>query len=437
MLLVITPASFAQPLRRFRRHKIDTGLPTEIVTLESIFGSGYAGDEAEQVKRFIADRYRTDLCRHVMLVGDADAFPVRYTKTDRKSEPARDTAFYPSDLYYAGLHRSQGGFDTWDNTGNGYFGELHGETHSGPINIDGVSLVPEVAVGRVPASTVADVRRFVAKCIKYEKNAAHSSWPWNALMVATHDWNGVDWASKTQFAAAEGPLFLYSSTLVVTRGRSRGDAFAEDAVTAAFNRELGLVCYVGHGHATGLAIPTGWWDVHDIAALKNTSSWPIMVAAACDTAGFATLPPYASYIDINGVQHQGTQNGEVFSGPPPQPACIQNWIDPDHDLATHVTVGTPRGAVAYFGGVTGMQYAEPVSLLLEWIAKSSTLGDAWREMIKAYYQLPSIPTNTTQPDWTAVARFHQPWKYMLFGDPSLRIRGVGTHDQASAVFAAA
>jgi hypothetical protein len=84
-----------------------------------------------------------------------------------------------------------------------------------------------------------------------------------------------------------------------------------------------------------------------------------------------------------------------------------------------------------------MQYAEPVSLLLEWMAKSSTLGDAWREMIKAYYESPNIPTNTTQPDWTAVARFHQPWKYMLFGDPSLRIHGVGTKDQANAVFAAA
>jgi hypothetical protein len=283
MLLVIAPARFVQPLRRLRRHKTQTGVPTEIATLENIFGSGYAGDEAEQVKRFIADRYEADLCRYVLLVGDADAFPVRYTKTDRKEELAFNTAFYPSDLYFAALHRANGGFDDWDSTGNGYFGELHGSTHSGPINIDAVSLVPEVAVGRVPASTVADVRRFVTKCIKYEKGAAHSSWPWNTLLVATHNWNSVNWASKIQFAAAEGPLSLYSTTLVVTRGHSRGDGFAEDAITAAFNRGLGVICYVGHGHATGLAIPTGWWDVHDIAALKNTTSWPVMIAAACDT----------------------------------------------------------------------------------------------------------------------------------------------------------
>jgi len=41
------------------------------------------------------------------------------------------------------------------------------------------------------------------------------------------------------------------------------------------------------------------------------------------TARFATLPPYEAYVDVEGVEHAGTNNGEVFHEPPPPPACYQ------------------------------------------------------------------------------------------------------------------
>ncbi len=437
MLLILAPAAFVAPLKKLRKHKKSTGIPTTIETLENVYALGYAGDEAEQVKRRIAHHYENGLCRYVMLVGDADVFPVRYTKTDRKDEAAFDTAFYPTDLYYAALHRPNGGFDTWDNNGNGYFGELCGETGTGTINVDGVSLHPKVAVGRVPASTQADVRRFVDKCIAYETNAAHEAWPRSALLVATHNWRDTGWASQSQLSSAEGPLRLFSSTLVLTRGRSRDDRLAADAVTDAFNQGVGIVAYAGHGGTDSVAIPTGSWGVSDLPSLTNNTRWPVMLAGACDTARFSTLPPYTAYIDVNGAAHAGSAHKEVFTGPPPQPACVQNWVDPDQDLATNITVRTKNGAVAYFGGVTGMQNIDPVALLLQGLARRTVLGDAWREMIEEYYLLPGIRTTLSSPDWGAVAQFHQPWKYMLFGDPSLRLRGVGTPDQALAVITAA
>lgn len=437
MLLIVAPAAFVKPLQRLQKHKSRTGMPATIETLENIYAVGYPGDEAEQVKRFIADQYRDALCRYVMLVGDADVFPVRFTKTDREDTAAWNTAFFPTDLYYAALHQASGAFDTWDANGNGYYGELCGETGTGPINVDGVSLLPELAVGRVPASTLADVRRYVDKVIGYETNAGHASWPWSALLVATHDWNSTGWASGIQLRAAEGCLALFSTTLVITRGLSLGDRLAADAVTAAFNRGVGIVGYVGHGRNDSLALPTSGWGVADLADLTNTSTWPVVLASACDTAGFATLPPYAAYLDVNGVAHPGTTDKEIFTAPPPSPACVQNWVDPDTDLATHITVRTSAGAVAYYGGVTGMQYAEPVEMLLDGLSRCTTLGDAWREMVKQYYLQPGLRTSLSAPDWSAVARFHQPWKYLVFGDPSLRLRGVGTQDQALAVLTAA
>ena len=37
----------------------------------------------------------------MLLVGDATVLPVRYMVLDRVTPAAFDTAFYPSDLYYA------------------------------------------------------------------------------------------------------------------------------------------------------------------------------------------------------------------------------------------------------------------------------------------------------------------------------------------------
>jgi hypothetical protein len=437
MLLILVPADLAAPLEKLRKHKVRTGVPTRIVTLEKVYKTGYAGDEAEQVKRCVADHYQSERCRYVLLVGDADVFPVRYTTYDREDAAAWNTAFFPTDLYYACLYRPNGDFDTWDGNDNGHYGELHGETRTGAINVDDVSLLPQVAVGRVPASTRADVDTFVGKSIAYETNAAHARWPWVTLLVATHDWGPVGWASGVQMRAAEGPMSLHSSTVLITRGRSQGDFIASDAVTAAFNRGVGIVGYVGHGRNDDLAIPSGEWGVDDIPDLTNTTAWPVMLAAACNTAGFATLPPYAEYVDVNGVAHPGSTNHEIFASVPPPPSCLQTWVDPDDDLATNITVRTVNGAVAYFGGVTGMQNSEPVELLMAGLARATTLGDAWREMIKSYYLLPDVPRTLATPSWTGLARFHQPWKYMLFGDPSLRIHGVGTPGQARAVLTVA
>ena len=50
---------------------------------------------------------------------------------------------------------------------------------------------------------------------------------------------------------------------------------------------------------------------------------PIMLSAGCSTARFATLPPYEPYVDVHGVQHKGTDAGEVFLSAPPSPAPYQ------------------------------------------------------------------------------------------------------------------
>jgi len=417
MLLIITPSKYVPAIRRLKAHKEQTGIKTEIFTLEHIWEDYHEGDLAERVKRSIyeAHQYSFDpKLSFVMLVGDADTFPVRYTKTDRNDLNAFNVAFYPTDLYYAGLYKN-GNFDNWDANHNGYYGELSGAT--GTINVDNVNMGPSVAVGRVPASTLTEVETYVSKIITYEWNAS-GSWAQKAVLFATHDWKAD--ACRVQERIAKDYLKEYQCRVYSSMGSPCPSAGTLSAagITNCFNNGVGLIGYIGHGQTDALQIPSGYWGTSNIPQLKNTDCLPIMAVAACSTAEFTTLPPYGSYVDVNGVKHNGTNQGEKFTAPPPQPSCLQTLIDPDNDLATQLTVRTKAGVIAYLGGVTGMQSYEPVEYFFQGLVKQKTVGAAWQWMVRHYY---AVQHN---PEWVTVARVHQPWKYMLFGDPSLRIGGV-------------
>ena len=145
-------------------HKIRTGIPTKAVALaDTLTGAGC--DDAERLKRYLfLARQQDPSLRYVLLVGDADVMPVRFMVLDRVTSSAADTAFYPSDLYYADLLARDGTFDDWNKARSDhhthYFGEVHGEKNKqDAINFDGIDYLPELAVGRWPVATPAEVEQ--------------------------------------------------------------------------------------------------------------------------------------------------------------------------------------------------------------------------------------------------------------------------------------
>ena len=264
MLLVIAPSQFTPALDSLKAHKEQHGMLTTVITLEKIYQDYSGADEAEKVKRCIHQRVHEQGVRYVLLMGDSDVFPVRFTKTDRKDAAAKDTAFYATDLYYAALHKSDGSFDNWDGNGNGYYGELNGESHTGPINIDQVSLEPVVGVGRAPASTLEEATRFVKKVINYETQAYQAGWAKNALLMATHDW--ISTACQVNDHLAASHLTAYNCTKLASTGSpcSGAGVLTAAKVTQHLNSGVGLVGYIGHGASGDLCIPGGWWGVGEI-----------------------------------------------------------------------------------------------------------------------------------------------------------------------------
>jgi len=440
-LVIITPAEFINALVPLKEHKNNTGIVTKIISLEDIYASYEGRDEAEKVKYFLADYKKAGGLKYAMLVGDSDKFPIRFTKTDRATAAAFDTAYYGADLYYADLYRSDGSFDDWDNNKNGFFGELAGESSTGPLNVDKVDLNPDIAVGRIPASNADEVARYAAKVISYENGNSKSSYSDNILLISTKDPSLSELFCANQDKIAnellkgKNVIKLYDLdkelfNIESDQNNTKNDEFdkmiaGKLSANAGFineylNNGIGFLSYMGHGNKDV------WANIYAtdyVSSLSNADKLTVIYTGGCGTAEFATLPPYSAYMDINGVYHQGTNNGEVFTQTPPQPACIQQENNPE-SLAEFFTVYYDVGAVGYFGFITGAQgYVTTLNYgFFEAIKNGEpALGDILNYMIKQYYKVEKFPEIMSSPNWYLLAGFHQPWKLFLFGDPSLRV----------------
>src|SRR4051812_29638378 len=108
-LLIVTPRQWHAPVAAYAAARA-AHLTAEVVDLEDALAAGKGADDPERLKRFLFDRWIVGnrALTYVLLVGDADAMPVRYMVLDRNTDAAFNYAFYPSDLYYADLAKPDG-----------------------------------------------------------------------------------------------------------------------------------------------------------------------------------------------------------------------------------------------------------------------------------------------------------------------------------------
>lgn len=424
-LVIVAPKQFTEALVDFVEYK-QKQIPTELVVLEEALATTEGCDDAEKLKRFLFERGKQKRCGYVLLVGDADVMPVRYMVLDRVTEPAFHFAFYPSDLYYSDLAKSDGAFENWNAKNDGfhgqYFGEVRGEHNKqDPINFDNIDYLPDVAVGRWPVSTVAEVHLLVGKSISYESRIR--SGDREALRkIALFS---VDGWIDSRPALDQAATLLGDSWVLEKRyyGRWRGSETAppnETELKKLLSQGMGLVMHAGHGQ------DDRWEQCFPVSAIKdiqNSDRLPVVLSAGCSTARFATLPPYEAYVDQAGEEHLGTNFGEVFKVPPPPPACYQRGKYNPTGLGEQLLRGGPSGAIAYIGCNTGSQ---PCGLtLLVGFSKAYSerreprLGDCWAGAVAYYHHEQHLDDLKPSADWYPPSIYFQAMKFMCFGDPTL------------------
>jgi hypothetical protein len=426
-LLIVAPEAFHPALQNLFAHKQKL-LPTELRSLEKILRESQGVDDPEKLKRFLYQEWRGPGLGYVLLVGDVDVLPVRFMVLDRVTSTAFDYAFYPSDLYYSDLAKPDGSFDDWNANKEsfhaGYFGEVRGEKNKkDPINFDQVDYRPEIAVGRWPVSTPEEARLVAAKTVACEEAVLAGTSPHlhRAAFLAVGGW--VDSRDLMDRLAAKLTNHWQIEKRYYSDARRRSEVPPDrKQIVTLLNSGVGLVVHAGHGQAEA------WeqcFSVRDLDRLTNAAQLPVIISAGCSTAYFAPLPPYGAYVDVDSKEHKGSDNREVFTAPPPPPSPYQRGRFNPTGLGEQILKRSPNGAVAYIGCNTGSQ---PCGLtLVEGFvtalaaAKEPRLGDCWAGAIRHYYDKERLATLKPDNGWYPPSIFFQGMKFMLFGDPSLRL----------------
>lgn len=411
---VVTPRAFLPALAGYINARRATR-PVEVLVLEEVLAHHEGVDAAETLKRHLFRSWQRGTC-HVLLVGDVDVLPVRYMLLDRQAAAAANCAFYPSDLYYADIADAHGAFEDWNGAKEGqraaWFGEVRGETFKdGAINADDIDYTPELALGRWPTSNVDEVACIAAKTLQHARETPAQR---SALLLHGADWIDIK-ARVDAWGAALAPRYA-AQRLNHESGKPAADA----AVAQALEAGVDLLVHVGHGSPSGY---DRMLSTNTLAQCKP-ARLPVLISAGCSTAAFAAMPPYSAYTDSSGFRHVGTNAGQVFALPPPAPACFQRGPDDDDSFAESAVVRMPRGAVAAIGCNTGAQPCG-VTLVEAFVQASADngalLGDCWRNAVSEYVLREHLRELKTDAGWYPPSIFFQGMKFMLFGDPTLKL----------------
>jgi len=437
-LLILTPRRFRGPLCGLRDWKRSSGITCHIMTIEGLESDPRfraARDIQERIKRMLAYAWRHHGTRYAMLVGDGDAFPVRYTRTGHRGvswgicRPA-------SDLYYADLFKTDGLFDSWDANGDGVYGDWWAPPEEGQtaasfdqINIDACDLRPDIAVGRLPASTVEEVSTYVQKVMHYESRFEPPSFSRILLFSGPKEFPGEE-AALDCIARTAMPGFdfikSYRPDGFLDWSPSRKADYVHDdwepAIADAFEDGIGFAFCFDHGERD----VCGPYSADTLADLHNPGRRPVVLASGCNTAKFIHWND--CYMDVQGNLPR-TPGGQIdrdngWTDPRPEPAAIQPSTVDSESMAEHFLVDSMSGAVGFIGAHSGTNVAglDLCRLFPEaWDRGHRRLGDMWNDALTRFINTYLYAGHTYAKDPFQSHHIH---KYLLFGDPSLRLGGV-------------
>jgi len=233
-LVIIAPKAFEKTLQPLIDHKNAHGVATFLKTTEDIYAKYSGVDKPEKIKYFIKDAIETYNITSVLLVGGLKNvvfakprddqnqgskswyLPVRYTNLyDNPKFPLEAEALHDpgviSDLYYADIYGPNGTFSSWDPNGDGVFAAWG---RPGIQNDTGIDLYPDVNLGRLPCTSVAEVQTVVNKIITYETTTYGQEW-FNKMTVVSGDGFldqkdlNIQWNTNT---VPNGPYTIYAQS---------------------------------------------------------------------------------------------------------------------------------------------------------------------------------------------------------------------------------
>lgn len=286
--IVIAHHDFMEAVEPLAARRRAQGLSSLVVDVEDVYNAySFGRFNPDSIRRFLNGMFESAAeggkeIRYVFLVGDAT-----YDYLGVKNETPN---FVPT-------HHSDGEGELDLPVGNptyaldDYFAYGKGE-----------GKVPRAAVGRLPASTPAQVKAYVAKVIEYED----ASPPSVATSAKTSDKRAVliaatGFDSYCKELTGDKLLADWNRDLILATSDRAANAAVPTRIVDSINAGCDLLYFVGHGAhflwRTGTEINIQDTDVFtpaNVESLKNKGRYPIVFTATCFSALFdAPVHPFS------------------------------------------------------------------------------------------------------------------------------------------------
>jgi hypothetical protein len=433
-LLVISPDSFLNDLQPLIDYKISNGIKTKIVGLTEIYEEMFwqGRDDVEKIKYFIKTSIEEWGIKYVLLVGglkgqtDQWNLPVRHSHVVPPDEQEYAEQYFISDLYYADIYDSLGGFSSWDSNDDDNFAVWNMTFH------EEMDLYPDVYLGRLACRNNYEVKIMVNKIMEYESQPYDDNWFNNLLLVAGDsypDESGFDEGRLISEKAITlmpdfNPVKIYAEKDVMDINRR--------TVNNAMNEGAGFAYFCGHGSPASWSThypPDGqeWttgYELTDMMFLRNKNKLPVTVVGGCHNGEFdVTLFNIISGIKEYGLKEYFFEEPFLFYYNKWVPNCWAWWLTSkpgggaiatiaNTGLGTHGENDQDYNGIAdYLEVLDG--WLELRFLELYGMENSNDLGENHGQAIAEY--LHWFLGSNQKMDTKMV----QQWE--LFGDPSLRI----------------
>ncbi len=164
------------------------------------------------------------------------------------------------------------------------------------FNDDGLA---EIAVGRIPARTTADVDLAFNKVMRFEQNASQS--PARGAFFASDLPDGYDFEGSSQRLCEQLPASIPCSKV------NRAEANAGANVVTAINSGKYIVNYSGHGNAGAWSVDAGFFSKSQAAQLNNGNNISIFTMLSCLNGYF--IDPYTSQTSLSEVLMENANGG--------------------------------------------------------------------------------------------------------------------------------
>ena len=225
--------------------------------------------------------------RYVVLLGDGTYDPKDYLATGAKSQvPVKSlkTQF----MWTAS--------DPW-------FGAINGD-----------DILPDVAIGRLPAASVDEVESLVQKILNYESGERDPKAPF--VLIADNPDKAGDFDSDAEELAS---TILSGEKIEKIYLSELGTAATRSAIVQAFDEGASIISYMGHG-AIHLWANENLFDIWQVDSLSSQPQQPLLFTMNC-LNGYFHFPYYNSLseellkADRKGVIAAFSPTGLSLNGP--------------------------------------------------------------------------------------------------------------------------